>query len=285
MVAILASIALGACQPLPRPFQPDDKRLNAADFARLGTRGGIIVTPPMFDGSKHGVRFAILLATALRDSDVPAIAGPEGSANRYLFNGRTKIGKTASGETAVLSQWQLIDPRGIEVFDFRLEHPLNATGWSIGDPATLALLAESVATEAARRLASAQSVPRPTIQLDQRVTVWPVHGLSYTRSQTLVRAMEAALRARSIFVTAQHDPDALVVTAWFTRERATSGERITVDWVLTRPTGREIGVVKQSNVIAIGAIDQGWPEAAPLIAGAAADGLIEMMAHGGTAGS
>lgn len=285
MAALLTSITLSACQPLPRPFQPDDKRLNAADFARLGTRGGIIVTPLVFDGSAHGARFARVLATELRESDVPAIAGPEESANRYLLNGQAKIAKTASGETAVLSQWQLIEPRGTKVFDFTLERPLNAIGWRTGDPATLAMLAKSVATEVVRRLSSAQSLPRSTAQLDQRVTVWPVDGLSYPRSQTLVRAMEAALRARSVLVSAQHDPDALVVTAWFTRERATSGERITVDWVLTRPNGREIGVVQQSNVVATGAIDEGWPEAAPLIAGAAADGLIEMMVLGGAAGS
>jgi hypothetical protein len=97
--------------------------------------------------------------------------------------------------------------------------------------------------------------------------------------------MEAALRARSVSVAAQDDPDALILTAWFTRALETSGELITVDWVLTRPNGREIGVVQQSNVIAIGRIDQGWPEAAPAIAGAAADGLIEMMVLGSTAGS
>ena len=74
-------------------------------------------------------------------------------------------------------------------------------------------------------------------------------------------------------------------TAWFTRALETSGERITVDWVLTRPSGREIGVIQQNNVLAIGAIDQGWPDVARAIAGAAADGLIEMMALGPIAGS
>ena len=285
IVTVLAFVALGACQPLPRPFQPDDKRLNAADFSRLGTRGGIIVTPPAFDGTTHGAAFARLLAAALRDNDVPAIAGPEGSDNRYLFNGQANVGNTTSRDTVVSSRWRLIDPRGTEVFDFDLDRPLSTAGWRTGDPATLALLAETVATEAARRLSSARRYLQPAIQPDRRVAVWPVAGLSNHRSQTLVRAMEAALRARSVSVAAQDDPNALVVTAWFTRALETSGELITVDWVLTRPNGREIGVVQQSNVVAIGAIDQGWPEAAPVIAGAAADGLIEMMVLGSTAGS
>ena len=285
ILATLTFVALGACQPLPRPFQVDDKRLTAADFVRLGTRGGIIVTPPAFDRTPYGVAFAKLLAAALRDSGVLAIAGPEGSANRYLFSGQASVGNTTSRDTVVSSRWRLIDPRGTEVFDFGLESPLSTVGWRTGERATLVLLAKTVASEAARRLSSAQRVPQPAIQPGQRVAVWPVDGLSNHRSQTLVRAMEAALRARSVSVAVQDDPDALVVAAWFARTLETSGERITVDWVLTRPNGREIGVVRQSNVIAIGAIEQGWPEAAPVIASDAADGLIEIMALRSTAGS
>lgn len=284
-LAVLALVALGACQPLPRPFQPDDKRLNAADFARLGTRGGIIVTPPALDGTAHSAAFTGLLAAALRDSDIPAIAGSQGSANRYLFSGQASAENTSDRDTVVSSRWRLIDPRGTEVFAFELERPLSAVGWRTGDPATLALLAESVAAEAARKLSGAERDPQPAIQPDRRVAVWPVDGLSAPRSQTLVRAMEAALRTRGVSVAAQDDPDALVVTAWFTRALETSGERITMDWILTRPDGREIGVVQQSNVLAVGAIDQGWPEAAPAIAGAAADGLIEMIVLGPAAGS
>lgn len=285
ILALLAIVVLGACQPLPRPFQPDDKRLNAADFARLGTRGGIIVTPPTLEGAAHGPAFSGLLAAALRDNDLPAIAGPQGSANRYLFSGQASVASTAGQDTVVSSRWRLIDPRGAEVFAFDLQRPLSSVGWRTGDPATLTLLAETVAAEAAQRLSTARRDPQPVTQPKRRVAVWPVSGLSASRSAVLVRAMETALRTRGVSVAAPDAPDALVVTAWFTLEQENAGERITVDWVLTRPSGHEIGVVQQSNVIAIGAIDQGWPEVAPAIAGAAADGLIEMIALGGTAGS
>lgn len=275
---------LGACQPVPRPFQPDSKRLNAADFARLGTRGGIIVRTPSVQDPALAAPLTGLVAAALRDANVPAIAGPQDETNRYVLVGDARIARTDGAAVVVFSSWQLIDPRGALVRSFEVEQRVDAEGWAASDTAALALLAESVAREAAAQFATGSKAPvAPSTPL-QPVAIWSIAGLPEERAASLTLSLGAALRMRGIFIASQDDPTTLVLTGWFDRAAASNGaERISIDWVLLRQDGQELGVVSQSNIVPAGAIDRAWSDAAPAIAGAAADGIVEMMTRTGGA--
>ncbi len=279
-LAALALALLGACQPVPRPFQPDSKRLNAADFARLGTRGGIIVRAPNLADPALAAPLTGLLAAALRDADVPAIAGPQDETNRYVLAGDARITRTDGAVVVVSSSWQLIDPRGTPVRSYQVEQRVDGAGWAAGETAALALLAESVAHETAAQFA-ARPAPRVEPSMpSQRVAIWSIVGLPDDRAASLTVSLGVALRTRGIIVTPLDDPAALVLTGWFDRAAASGGtERISIDWVLLRQNGQELGVVSQSNVVPAGALDRAWADAAPTIAGAAADGIVEMMSQ------
>ncbi|NQV82072.1 MAG: hypothetical protein HQ495_16055 [Alphaproteobacteria bacterium] len=271
---------ISACQPVPRPFQPDSKRLNAADFARLGTRGGIIVRVPVLKNRATAERLAGLVAAALRDVDVPAIAGPHDETNRYVLIGRADISAAVGTDVALAGVWRLVDPQNKEIKTFQVAQQLDAAGWRSGDTATLALFAESVAQETAKQIAGVRS-PAPRSSLaPQRIAVWPIGGLSGEQASRLEAAVMAALRTRGLIVVGVDDPTALVVTGWVKRTAVGAAtERISVDWALLRRDGQEVGVVSQSNVIPTGELDLTWPDAAPAIAGAAAEGLVEMLSR------
>jgi len=275
----IALLAVAACQPLPRPFQPDDKRLNAADFARLGTRGGIIVAVPALEYQANAERLAGLVAAALRDRDIPAIAGPQDHSNRYVLSGNART-ETRVGETVAISGiWRLIDPRGQDVMQFAVAQPVDQESWRNGEVATLALLADRVAAEMATQFARPSPAPQTAIATPTaRVTIWSIGGLTDERSGALNTITQTALRARGITVVGADDPDALVLSGWVDRDtNGADTERIVIEWTVLRPNGEEVGIMSQSNVVAVGDFERYWTDVAPIIASAAADGLIEML--------
>ena len=279
IASAIALLAVAACQPLPRPFQPDDKRLNAADFARLGTRGGIIVAVPALEHQANAERLASLVAAALRDRDIPAIAGLQDLSNRYVLNGNART-ETRVGETVAISGiWRLIDPRGQDVMQFAVAQPVDQESWRNGEVATLALLADRVATEMARQFARPSPSPQTAIATPTaRVTIWSIGGLTDERSGALNTITQTALRARGITVVGADDPDALVLSGWVDRDtNGADTERIVIEWTVLRPNGEEVGIMSQSNVVAVGDFERYWNDVAPIIASAAADGLIEML--------
>lgn len=276
-----AALTIAACQPVPRPFQPEDKRLNAADFARLGTRGGIIVRNPEAGDSDLSERLAGLLAAALRDANVPALAGPHEAAGRYVLTGSlSELG--SGGEIGIHGTWTLADPLGKPVGRYRTEQRLNAAGWRTGDPGTLALVAQEVAGTIAASLNGKPTTPQETAATipRARLAVWSIEGLEDDQAELLANALRSALRVRGLTVAAVNDPAALVVTGWVDRTPINAdSERIEVGWALLEPDGREIGVVSQGNEVRVGTLDGMWADAAPTIASAAADGLVEMLAR------
>ena len=244
IVGALVLVALAACQPLPRPFQPDDKRLNAADFARLGTRGGIIVAAPVMDHSERAETLTGLLAAALRDRDIPALVGDRNTANRYVLSGAARAGPSVEESVVVGGMWQLTDPRGQNVMRFSVEQQFDDRSWRDGDVATLALLADAVATEMAKQFAQpAIEVKSPPTVPRERIAIWSIGGLSDERAVFLQDSTRAALRTRGLTVVAENDPAALVLSGWIEREPdGANAERITIDWVVLRPDGEEARV-------------------------------------------
>ena len=283
LAAIILLVAVG-CQPLPRPFQPDDKRLNAADFARLGTRGGIIVATPSLEDPTNAERFTGLLAAALRDRDIPAIAGPQDASHRYVLKGSARADGHVGEATTISGTWRLTDPRGQDVLRFAVNRQVDIEGWRTGEVAALALLAETVATEMAKQFVRPSTAPPSepaTVAATSsgRISIWSIGGLTEGRSVALQDFAAAALRARGLDVVAIDDPDALVLSGWIERQRdGAETERIVIEWTVLQPNGDEVGIMSQSNVVAVGDFERYWTDVAPIIAGAAADGVVEMLA-------
>ncbi len=279
LVSILA-VGVAACQPVPRPFQPDDKQLNAADFARLGTRGGILVQGASLGDAVLDRRFAGLLAAALRDAGVPALSSDHDPTNRYVFSGTLQDNGFGRRETTVSGTWRLTDPLGREVVTFDARERVEATGWRTGDPATSTLVAEALAHQLAARLDNRDvaQTGAPAPPQDVRLAIWMIEGLATDQEPLLASALRSALRVRGIEVAAVNDPAALVVTGWVEREPGSAGnDRISIGWALLEPNGNEIGTVFQANELPHDTFDASLPQAAPQIAGSAADGLVEML--------
>ncbi len=267
-------MALAACQPLPRPFQPTDKTVTPAQLVQLGPRAGIVVTVPDGIAPEHGQQFASLLAAALRDRDLPAssIANPR---LRYALSGRIDSREVTARRTELLLRWRLVDPEGGVFATWDRIDVVDTVAWQSGASAVLAYLAGRAAERLSGFVATGGS--DPVLTHPRVVAVWPVAGAPGNGETELARAVEAALRLRGVRIAETVEVDAFVVAGSVSVSPGPGRQRIDIHWVLIRPDGIEVGSVNQSNTLPAGSLDGPWGEVAVAIADGAAEGLAALL--------
>ena len=56
-----------------------------------------------------------------------------------------------------------------------------------------------------------------------------------------------------------------------------TSQKVALSWVVETPQGKSLGDVKQANSVPTGSLDQGWGEAATVVAEAAAGGIFDII--------
>ena len=267
-------LAVAACQPLPQPFQPDDKDIVANPLLALPGSAGVQIR--LIQGAPEPTASALTsaIATALQDEGLPA--STTGNAGSYVLLGAARLVQQEAGRDQVEIGWSLLDPTGIEVKRHESRWWVNQPHWQLGTPETL----KAMAVEAAPALAHAiqgdpveQVAPKVT-----GVTVWAVDGAPGDGNAALRRSIMRILRQRGVTLVPEVGDDTLVVLGSVAmddlRDRK---QQVTVRWSVIRPDGSEVGVVEQSNAVPAGSLDNAWGPVALYVAEAAADGITALI--------
>lgn len=265
-----------ACQPLPQPFQPDNKGATAATDPLLqpGPSFSLLV-PPVRGMGTNGQKLADDLARALQDREIPASSHSASRASYVLVGEAGDQG--GRGQIA----WTVVDPRGVTWR--KLSQPLNAPAAALADPRTnMATLARAAAL-----------LIEPALQDDAAIAHGPpkvriasVVGAPGDGNQTLPVALRAVLTQKKIARIEEGAPDAYIVTARITMtDGPRTGQTVEIQWIVTDPTGKEIGTVGQKNVVPKGSLDGKWGDIAFAAAEGAAEGLSRIMEALGPAGN
>lgn len=269
LLALLAALLVAACQPLPRPFEDQNKEAN--DLLKLANRGGVVVQP--IEGAPNPAAFAEAIAVELRRLDVPATTARVGVAETLRLFGRAEATPRDASRDQLEVVWRLVQPNGGV-----LGRPGNwlvpHEAWAKADPQALAGVAQLAAPE----LAALIEGDRPVTQSGPSLVVWSVDGAPGDGAVTLKAALERALRRAGYRVLADLREDSLVVSAAITVKPASPGkERVAVAWTVLDQEGAELGQVDQENVITAGLLNGPWGEIARQIAGAALEGIAEIV--------
>ena len=268
-LALLAALLIAACQPLPRPFEDRDKEANA--LLRLSNRGGVVVQP--IDGVPDPAAFAEAIATELRRLDVPATArdGPTGA---LRLSGRIEVTPRDATRDQVEIGWRLAQANGAVIAGQPASWLVPREPWRRGDPQAMAAVAQLAAPELANLIEGDRPVTRPGPAL----VVWAVDGAPGDGAVTLKVALERVLKRAGYRVLPTLGEDSLVVSGAITLAPAGGGrQRVAIVWSVLDHDGVELGQVAQENVIAAGLLDGPWGEIARQIAGAALEGIVEVM--------
>jgi len=272
---VALALAAAACQPVPRPFQPESKVTTPERPVDLGPRAGMLVAEIEGAPEETSGRLRALVAAALRDLDLPA-ATEAAEVGRYVLKAAATAQPVSDRETLLGLSWRLFDPRGEEIGGFHQVRQVASQDWAAAAPALLALIAELAAAKV-DKLVRRLGVEQPRAVLAS-VFVPPVDGAPGDGSLALAAAMRGALERRAVPIAERISDDAYLVLGSVHISPADQGRQsIEVYWTMLGPSGERIGVVSQRNAVAAGRLDGAWGAIAEAVAEGGAEGVIDIL--------
>lgn len=266
--------ALAACGPLPRPFQPEVKPRN--ELLTLDDSAGIVVLP--LDGLVEvaPAEASQALAEALRERNVPATTRGGNRASRYLF-ARGELRSLDARREELWITWELSDSQGQRIAEALQRERLPREAWARMEPQTLMPVLEEAADVIASLVqepAVHEAVAPEPQAVELRVAVVPLDPAPGDAATSLPAALSIELLGAGVALSRTPEPGDLVVGGKVELDPPEGGsQRVEILWIVSRD-GEELGRVSQANRVPAGSLDGPWGPVAPLVAGAALDGLL-----------
>lgn len=273
---LVVLLALAACQPLPHPFAEDAPPPNAPILTPPDS-AGVVIEPVAGAPDPAAHDLAAAMVRAFQDDDVPASTTASNSGS-YRLTGSATTAPAANGNLLVTVAWDMRDAKGAPVGHQEIALTLSSASWSQGG-AAVAPLARQAEPLLAKQIES--TAPPPIPADTPRIAVRAVTGAPGDGSESLARAMEAALRRANLTLTDKPDdqPNFLVQGNVDISPPASGKQQIKILWSLLRPDGAKVGQVQQQNAIPAGSLDGNWGLTAYDVANAAAPGIAALIAE------
>ncbi|MDW8443592.1 MAG: hypothetical protein RML45_04240 [Acetobacteraceae bacterium] len=277
LVLLITLAAAAACGRLPMPFERTPEAGSATELTR-SPPARIVVPPSTSLGltEEAARRFAVFLAEALQEREVPATAAG-------ILRPRYRLLASAEPAAGVVRlTYTLVDGEGLALGAAGGPRPLPAGPWAGGEEGVLRRAAAEAAPAIAELLArvdastrlSASATPgarAPTLRLAG------VRGAPGDGNVALARALRTALAREGLVVqegaAAEFDLEGRVSVTDLPRRQ----QRVEIIWTVSRADGTELGTVTQLNEIPRGTLDGLWADVAVVVANQAAGGVAEVI--------
>lgn len=278
LLALSGLLLLAGCGGLPRPFAGHPgvagAQLAAPPPARLA------VPPPAGLPPEGAAMLAQVLAAQLVDQTVPAEAGPPHKGDWQLVVD-APAATAASPQPDVTPRFTVLDgagkPRGAVS-----AAAVPAAAWSRGDPATLGLVAKTMAPRIASLLsgidlAERKADPNSLVNRPAHVRLMPVAGAPGDGDAALYEQMARELRGLGPTVQTDARGADFTVAGRVDVVPGTHGlDNVTIDWTVTDARGLA-GHVTQVNAVPHGSLSHDWGDTAVYAAHEAAAGVKQVM--------
>jgi hypothetical protein len=122
------------------------------------------------------------------------------------------------------------------------------------------------------------SPPKPGAEQIKAVAVLPVIGGNAKGNQQLTAAMREVLADAGWEVLAKPRKDALSIQGRVATDPPLAGRQMVhLQWLVSTPSGKNLGDVKQDNAVPNGSLNSGWGENAGFAAQGAAEGIFKLI--------
>ncbi len=123
-----------------------------------------------------------------------------------------------------------------------------------------------------------QPIAKTGAEVIQAVAVVPVEGGSKSVNKELTLAMRAAFDDAGWPVVESKSKNAITINGKLTIEKPQGVTQIvSLVWIVTSPSGKVLGDIKQQNSVPAGSLDGGWGDNATAATQAAAVGLSKLI--------
>lgn len=269
---VAAGLIIAACQPLPRPFQPEPGEPTSALSAPPS--GRVVVVPPV-PGAPPSLSEKV--AAALRAAEIPATTTP-GHRDSYVLTG-TLTDERVEGEKAVevVFVWRLKTGAGTDVGVFQQNIILPRESWAKADTGIIAAIAENAAGQTASYILP--PAPKEAVKPEKPpILLGRIEGAPGDGATALTDAIRVALR-RAAVPLAEAPGDGIFElrgTVNVTRAAAAT-DMVALQWSLHDQAGKEIGVISQENTVPSGRLNRAWRELALDMADGASQGILALI--------
>ena len=247
-------VAISACQPVPRPFQPLDKSLYS-DRSALDRNFSLSLREIEGAGVDLEHRILTSLGAELAKINILASHSTSSSGNLLLY-GKLVTADDSEGHI----YWKILNLSGevVAMFEQTGYFHRDKIDWLVGN--------------AALRIQSLLS-NQPEEPAQAVVVVPPVDGAPGDGRTSLTNAVRSSLAALKITVATELSADAVSLLGSVATTKRDDGQLVEILWSLISKDGQEIAVVTQSDVLPVCLLDSAWGELAEIIAEAAAQSL------------
>jgi hypothetical protein len=241
----------------------------------LPDRAGIVVLPITGLAGNQEAALTSAIVDALQGANIPAETGVHAGnrASRFLSTGvRQEVDDT---NVRIDIRWSLLDHDKTLIGNGRAVREVPTSAWDDGATDTMQSIARGIAPEIAgliqHDMGTDTSVAVESVFLSEIADV-PGDG-----ARVLPPLINFLLKKNGYGVPDSGD-GAIVIRGAYTAEPAPNGmEKVAFSWHVDDPTGAEIGVVNQENVVPRGSLDGKWGDAAFFIAEGAVQGIHALL--------
>jgi hypothetical protein len=272
-------LLISACQPLPHPFAEDVPK-PGSPMLDLRDTATVAIEPLAGGPPATAAKLAPAMAAALQKRDIAASDRAVGIAS-YQLHGRLQAMPSNGDKAAIVVLWRLRDPLG-KSLGTRAERIEAAVGdWQQGRDDAIARLADASADQIAAMLQDKAPV-EATDTGQTRLLVRNVTGAPGDGASSLSSAITILLKKQALgIVSDPKDKADLVLDAAVAVDKPIGGKQhVKIVWRVRRKDGSEIGTAVQENDVPAGLLDGPWGDVAYMIAVAAQEGIMQLIAHG-----
>ena len=275
--AIGIGLLAAGCQPLPRPFKPDDARKAANPLLRLPDSTGIVVRPVAGMPGDEPARLAREMADALIRRDVPAFTD-DGNRGSYVLTGEAIAIPKNVLRTEIRLIWKLADAKGVQIGRRVVDVATRKSAWAHGSPGLLREIATQSAGPVADIVQGPALVDRVGSMPAFALFVLPIKGAPKAAGELLRAELESALERQNYRVAMTQGGNSLAVAGTVSMAPAPPDKRrMSLEWKVTGADGRTLGTLRQANTVTRDQLEDDWPQIARAIAGGAAEGVRDML--------
>jgi hypothetical protein len=282
---------LAGCMELPQPFAHRGPVMQNA-LIELPSGDGVRVV--VLDGLDPEIAEPLRKAAikALGDAGIPASGEPTLSSG-YVLTGTVQVDEPDNGTPeAARFVWQLTGRDGMSLGAFDKEISGSRSGWFGRDPAVFDAAAKDVTAQVAALLVErsgmgpySPQISNATIDGTTEAAIPAVETTLFFKGvlgapgdgdESLTRAMNSVLKRSGVPLAPSAETATHLLAGTVKAVSKESGiSEVTIDWHLSARDGADVGTISQKNPVRTALIDKRWGELAHIVAGAAADGVLD----------
>ena len=281
LAVVVCIVSLAACGQVPQPFSNASRVIADSPFLDTPTAVGIAILPVTGVPAPLNAQISQAMSEKFESLDIPAEPVAENRGLGFSLQGEIENSETVGTDMTVHIVWRLKSRRGAIAADYRQIAKVPVAAWQNGDRGTAVLVAGEAASKLTHIMAGdapVEAVPTPLARPKlASFSLKPTEGAPGDGRESLQLAVTQVLLEN----TARRDelsPDVILTCTVTTTPFNDTLQRVAIVWHATNRKGDDLGNVKLENTIPAGSLDGTWGPTAFVIANAAGNDLLQLLA-------